>query len=277
MTLSIVLAGRGRPQLLERTIRMTLENISRQDTQFVIALDHDDPETAKAARQFAPRVEVAVWLREDSLGGKFNRVLSIAPADVYLDMVDYAPVTTYGFDQLILDAAKTFPDHIGFVFSPLANLNFPYGIAVTDQTTKIMGGFFPEWFPYWFIDHWAVDIAHMIGRYTYADFSFDVTKRPGTQDKRDPAFWATLYDAMRLERHAIASDLLNGMIDPFWHKQLLRSQWPLIDQKSEMINDIVRAQAPYMRNAPSDERYERIKTRAIEKMRDLMSAHKKTA
>lgn len=277
MTLSIILAGRGRPALIERTIAKTLENIALPDTQFVIALDHDDPDTAEAARKFVPRVEVAVWPREDSLGGKFNRVLSIAPADVYLYMVDYAPIVTRGFDKVIIDAADKFKDGIGFVFTPLANLSFPYYQAVTDRTATIMGEFFPEHFPYWFIDHWSSDIARMIGRIAFADIKVDVTRRPGTQDKRDPAFWATLYDALRQERHAIANSLLECMDIREWHKEILRAQWPLIDQRSEMINDGVRTNAAYMAQVPSDDRYERIKARAVQKMRDLMAQHQQAA
>jgi len=277
MTLSIILAGRGRPALLERTIARTLDNIELSSTQFVIALDHDDPATAEAARKFSPRVEVAVWPREDSLGAKFNRVLSIAPADVYLDMVDYAPIVTKGFDRIVLDAAKVFPDEIGFVFSHLANISFPYSQAVTHRTAEIMGGFFPEWFPYWFIDHWVSDIAQMIGRCAFADITCDVSRRPGTQDKRDPAFWATLYDALRYERHDIANRLLDASIEPDWRKDVLRSYWQIIDQRSEFINDGVRRDAAYMQQAPSDERYDRIKAAAVEKMRELMAQHERIA
>lgn len=277
MTLSIILAGRGRPELLDRTIARTLDNIEFSSTQFVIALDHDDPATAEAARKFSPRVEVSVWPREDSLGGKFNRVLSIAPADVYLYMVDYAPIVTYGFDRIVLEAADKFIDDIGFVFTPLANLSFPFYQAVTDRAASIMGGFFPEHFPYWFIDHWSSDIARMIGRYAFADIRVDTSKRPGTQDKRDPAFWATLYDALRGERHDIAERLLAEMVDPDWHKAILRAQWPLIDQRSEMLNDGVRRNAPYIQNAPSDERYERIKAAATEKLRALLDNRERIA
>lgn len=273
MTLSIILAGRGRPEPLERTIAKTIENIALPSTQFIIALDHDDPKCAEVARRFEPRVEVAVWPREDSLGAKFNRVLSIAPADVYLDMVDYAPIVTPGFDRIVLDAAMVFPDEIGFVFSRLANISFPYSQAVTHRTAEIMGGFFPEWFPYWFIDHWVSDIAQMIGRCAFSDITCDVSRRPGTQDKRDPAFWATLYDALRYERHAIANRLLEAAIEPEWRKKILRSYWPIIDQRSEMINDGVRRTSPYVQQAPSDERYERIKAAAVEKMRELMAQH----
>ncbi len=277
MTLSIILAGRGRPALLERTIARTLDNIELSSTQFVIALDHDDPATAEAARKFSPRVEVSVWPREDSLGGKFNRVLSIAPADVYLYMVDYAPIVTYGFDRIVLGAANVFPDEIGFVFTPLANLSFPFYQAVTGRAAAIMGEFFPDHFPYWFIDHWSSDIARMIGRWTVADIRVDASKRPGTQDKRDPAFWATLYDALRVERHEIANSLLSEMVDPDWHKDVLRAQWPLIDQRSEMINDGVRRDAPYMQQAQSDERYERIKAAAVAKLRELMAKRERMA
>src|ERR1700752_2031883 len=116
MKLSIILATRKRPDLLPWTIDQTLRNIVLPDTKLVIAVDDDDTETAGFVPH-EPRVIWSVEPREDSLGTKYNRVLKVASAEVYLVMVDYAPHVTPGLDQKILRAAKLFPDGIGVVYN----------------------------------------------------------------------------------------------------------------------------------------------------------------
>lgn len=267
MSLSVILATRKRPDLLPWTIDQTLRNVALPDTKLVIAVDDDDKETIGFVPH-EPRVLWSIRPREDSLGEKYNRVLEIAPADVYLVMVDYAPHVTPGFDRKILEAAKLFPDGIGVIYNHWATARFPVMNAVTYQMANLMGGIYPAWYPYWFIDHQLDDIAKMIGRIAWADVEVNRDRRPGTQDKRDPAFWATFYDAMRGERHEIAERILSVMDEPKWRKALLRNAWYAIDEHSErVVNDEVRREAPHHRTVPPDERYVRIKARAKEELR----------
>lgn len=256
MTLSIILATRGRPQLLTETVERTLPNMVYADTKMVIAIDHDDEPTIKAASKLMdPRVIPDVRKREDSLGAKYNNRMSVCPADVYLVMVDYAPHITVGFDAKIQDAAEMFPDKIGAVYNRLANLSFPEINAVTHRMAEIMGGIYPGIFPYWFVDHWFGDIAEMVGRIAFADVAIDTKKRPGTMEMREPAFWGTVFDVLEPERRRIASRILAQTNDEPWRKQLLMSRWPLIAQRSRMVNDSVRC----LQAAPleTDARYQR--------------------
>src|ERR1700731_1208317 len=124
MTLSILLTARSRPELLRYTVETTVPNIHDQDTRLIIAVDEDDPETTVEAWSLEKRypcVEASVKERECGLGQKVNRVLTIAPADVYLHMTDYQPHVTPGFDLKIMEAASVFPDNIGVVFNHMAN------------------------------------------------------------------------------------------------------------------------------------------------------------
>ena len=127
MALSIALATRGRVDLLRQTIAITLSNMSRKDTRLVVIIDNDDQATVDAIPSLPQdkRISYAAGPRADSLGGKYNAIMSLAPADVYLAMVDYAPHVTPGFDQRILDAAETFPDGYAIVLNQVTQKPIP--------------------------------------------------------------------------------------------------------------------------------------------------------
>src|SRR5262249_59440327 len=111
MNLSIILATRCRPGLLARTVETTLSNIRHPGTKLVIAADDDDVGTVGLKDRLGdPRIVWSVKPREDSLGTKYNRVMSVAPAEVYTAMVDHSPHITPGFDEKILEAAQVYPD-----------------------------------------------------------------------------------------------------------------------------------------------------------------------
>lgn len=271
MSLTIALATRGRPALLGKTLARTLSHISRPDTRFVILADADDAKTIEMSKGDWGRVVWSIEEREDSVGAKFNRVLSIAPANVYMVMVDYVAYVTPGFDQKVLDAASVFPDDIGVVYNHLANLSFPFMNAVTKGYVEKTGSIYPEHFPYWFVDHWLDDIGRMIGRIAFADVQAKADFKPPTQGHREPAFWATLYDALTLERRKIARSIIDSpdFLEPEWRKKLLREHHPLIEERSQILNNMVKGMAAYDKS--TDERYERIRGRAVETMKRCMA------
>ncbi len=265
MSLSIILAARKRPELLRRTVEITLQNIREQDTKFVIAVDDDDPETVAVAQEFdgRDRIIVSVKPREDSFGAKYNRVLTETPDfSVALPMADYAPHITPGFDTKILEAASIFPDGIGVVYNHWANLSFTDIDGMTAGLVKKLGYVYPPYFPYWFVDHWVDDIAKLIGRISFADVWLDKSKRPGTHDRREVAWWATFYDAGVVHRRNLARSIIESedFIEPEWRKKLLLSDYHmLIEERSKMTNDSARqVQWPKPPEA-IDDRYLRIK------------------
>lgn len=275
MSLSIILAARARPELLRRTIETTLPNIHEVDTTFVIAVDDDDPETVAAAMEFHGKnnVSVSVKPREDSFGGKYNRVLTEAPADVFLPMADYAPHITPGFDTKILEAASLFPDGIGIVYNHMANLSFPDCNGVTAKFAEKMGYVYPPYFPYWFVDHWVDDIAKLIGRISFADVTLDKSKRPGTHDRREVAWWATFYDAGIVHRRKLARSIVESddFIEPEWRKKLLLSDYHmLIEGRSKMTNDTARITQWGKPPEAVDDRYRRIKSQAQALLREWL-------
>lgn len=266
MSLTIALATRGRPGLLTRTVQETLPNLSEESTRLVVLVDEDDKATAEL--RFAdPRVIVSVEPREDSLGEKFNRALRVAPADVYMHMTDYAPYLTPGTDRKVEEASRVFPDGIGVVFNHMANLSFPYLNAVTKRWVELVGYFYPGYFPYWFVDHWLDDLARITDRFTCADVHANVVRRPGTQDQREPKLWGIFFDALIYERRAIAMKIIDAMDEPQWRKDVLRARAHLVEERSMMVNQIVRGLIGT--DQTTDARYERIKAKALAKLREV--------
>jgi hypothetical protein len=135
---------------------------------------------------------------------------------------------------------------------------------------------FPEYFPYWFVDHWTDDVARIIGRLSFASLRTDQTKPGVTQEMREPGWWATWYDAAYLKRRRQAHAIIDHaeFVGEEWQRTLLKTHHPLIEVRSRMINQNVRQQDAQLRqwsgNLPIDERYMRVKRRAMDLVPDLL-------
>lgn len=266
MRLSINLATRGRPQLLRNTIERTLGNIALPSTIFMVSVDEDDQASIKVANDYLDRIAVSVMPREDALGEKYNRVLKVAPADVYLAMVDESPIITKDFDAKILEAAQVYPDGYACVVGPLANLSFACLYAVTEKFAGKMGGIFPPYFPYWFIDHWLDDIAQMTGRMVATDVVSDFWSHPTqTIERREPGFWGTFYDRLAPERERIAHSIITApdFDDTPARKQALIRNFARKRQHSAMINNNCRQNDKEWGDPSRDDRYQRIRDNAV--------------
>jgi hypothetical protein len=269
MKLTIGIATRGRPGMLLETVRETMANVRHPETRLVVIADADDRQTVDAWKCDDDRVTLCVMERPDSVAEKWNHMVKVQPADVYLHQADDGAHVTHGFDLRILDAASLFPDGIGVIYGHMANLSFPNTQAFTSRWVALTGGLFVTHFPYWFIDHWVDDVARMVGRIAAADVIVN-DRRPGTMERRDPALWATLYDALYMERRAMAERIFAApdFICGEWQKDVLRSTWHLIEERSRALNSIVRGMTEI--DHTTDERYERIKAHGIKR---LMSAY----
>jgi hypothetical protein len=285
MKLAINLATRGRPKLLYDTVMRTASQIRNPDTVFMVSVDVDDQPTIdmvlpldKAAN--GPRLlQIDIRPREDTIAAKWNRVIGAVPlADVYMPMCDDGPIITPGFDNQILEAAAVFPDGIGVVYNRMENMSFPGIQAVTRRLVELMDDeIYVPLFPYWFVDHWLDDVAKLIDRIAYCTSDHDAdTNRPGTMEMREPGWWGTFFDACHLRRRAIASRIIDAMDEPPWRKELLRRNYPIIEQRSKLINDCVRANkelAAYAAQHPPDERYNRVRAAAVAMLRDEILPH----
>lgn len=270
MKLVITLATRNRPQQVVETVQRSTVNLVLPNTEFIVQVDADDRPTIEAL-QAAPldkRVFINIGPREDTIAAKWNRALSIA-ADLYLVAADDDPYVTPAYDAKLCEAGKLFPDGIGMVYGRMANASFSGAVCPTAKFCEKLGHIFPEYFPYWFVDHWTDDVARLIGRLSFADVQTDQSRAGKTQEMREPGWWATWFDAAYLKRRQIARKIIDsGDFDsPQWHKEILRRSYPLIEYRSKWINDHVRAM-PAQYDAASalgvhDQRYQRVRDCAV--------------
>lgn len=280
MKLSIALATRGRPHLLIPTIRSTARNISLPDTRLVILADDDDEDTVLCGPEIErinKRVTFSVAPRAKSLGAKFNRVMEVAPADVYLVMVDYAPHVTKGFDQKILDAAAIYQDGYAVVYNWNANLSFPQINAVTHKLAVKMGGIYPSFYPYWWVDHHLDDIAQFIGRIVFADVAVDTRARqenpnePWTQGKRDTWMWALLFDALTVERQKLAQEIIKSedFRETGSRRRALVNNIPRLVHHSMMVNSQARQDLGH--DFTSDYWYAQVTAAGMQKLVEVLT------
>jgi hypothetical protein len=278
MKVVIALATRGRPKVLKQTVEATLANIGRHNTEMHVCMDEDDFASIDAVSSISSgHLFPDVRPREDSLGGKYNRV--IGRGDIYMVMVDYAPHLTKGFDNLLVRAAQCYKDGICFLYGPLANMSFPSMQAVTHRTAELMGRIYPEDYAFWFVDHDLHEIARMTGRIAHVPLSVDyVTHRQGTTTEcRDVRFWTIFFDAMAGERQSIARKLIEHMDIPDWLKLALQLKFPIVEQYSTIMHNGVRMSIPQIEfdrgdPRPRDDRYNRILERAKAKLEQAQRA-----
>jgi hypothetical protein len=274
MKLVISMATRGRPDMLCNTIRRSVKNWTNPDTVMQVQLDHDDPVSRDylTHQKIHERVLINVQQREDTIAAKWNRAL-LLPADVYSVAGDDDPYITPGYDNKILEAAKRFPDGIGMVYGHMANLSFTGSLSMTRKMADKLGYLQPEYFPYWFCDHWTDDVVRMIGRVSVADIRTDQSKAPDTMERREIAWWSTFFDACFLKRRREARAIIDS--DDFagepWHKELLRTHHPLIEERSRTLNAFVRAQTPNAFLSLKEDRYVRIKQKALDMLPGLFN------
>lgn len=265
MRLTINVATRGRPERLLDTVSRTLPMLARDDTTCVLSIDDDDEDTLAIVDKLPsdPRLRLCIKEREDSLGEKWNRAIEY-PADIYLPTPDHFAYITKGFDQRIVDAALLLPDGIGAVYPRMANFSFPAAQAITHGVVEKLGYLYPPFFPYWFVDHWLDDVLKMIDRIVFADIDFDLGTKPPTQEMREPLFWATFFDVLRLVRRKQAHDIIRSpdFEEPAWRRQVLLRNHPLVEFRSQWINDQVRG-FRVSQELPHDMRYVRIKNAAV--------------
>lgn len=245
MKLTIIIATRGRPGTVLQTVTTMLANITEPGTRILVCFDDDDLDTNASDPLYRDeRVILSVKPREPTRGMKYERALTEAPADLYLVGVDHTPINTKGFDRKFIEAAKLFPDGIGVVCTPMASASFPYLQAMTAKWVELMGYIQPPHFPFWFIDHWLDDVARMTGRYVMVDVKCDSLRRPGvTIGLRDLHFWALYFDALVVERREQANRIIDALDEPAWRKTMLRQSFPMIEFRSQWVNDQVRGMA----------------------------------
>lgn len=278
MTVSICIASRGRSELLVKCVQDTLAKAECVDTRIVVALDSDDP--WDAAEQLPEGVVVSVAEREDSLGAKYNRCAAMHPASVYVLWSDDVKFVDKGWDTKLNQAEQSLPDSLGVIyFGSLPNV-FQPGIAVTHRFMDAMGFFCTPYFPYWWHDTWIDEIGNLSGRIVHSDIKVAILQdlKGKSRGVRDVEFWAKFFDETRHMRVEVAEKILAESVDYEWRKEQLKHQMPnvikFLEHRNSLLRDPLQAkrvEAHFSFDAPADERYLRIKAKAVEILSELGS------
>lgn len=280
MHLSLLIASRGRPVELLRTIAETDANVAKPEaTTISVALDWDD-ESVKTLEPPATRSKLQwhVGEREDSLGAKYNRAAEGAPADTYVLGADDNIFTTQGWDERIRSCMGAFNESLGFVYFGRLDGTLPTNLAVPHALKTMQGFLFPPFFPTWFHDTWVDEIGHLSGRILWADVQVEeIGGRGMSRGVRDVAFWAAVFDALRGPRVTVAEEIAR-LNQPWMQMQLA--------QRRDILGTFFASRMARLRDpqqaflfekrmsfdAPADERYLRIKGQAEELLRQIQQA-----
>ena len=269
MKLSLLIASRGRPVELLRTIAEIDRRVAKPDDLTIsVALDSDDGSNPPAPETRSQ----LVWHigdREDSLGAKYNRAARFALAQAYVLGADDNIFTTDGWDELIRQRMLEFPACFGFVYFGRLDGTLPTNMAIPHRLIERQGFMFPEFWPVWFHDTWTDEIAHMTGRILWAQIDVEeIGGRGKSRGVRDVAFWAALFDATRPFRAELATELSREH-NPQWLQTQLAQRRDILNlyfaSRMARLRDPATAHAFEQRmsfDAPDDERYRRIKAQA---------------
>jgi hypothetical protein len=91
-------------------------------------------------------------------------------------------------------------------------------------------------------------------------------------ERREINFWTFFFDACYLKRRREARAIIDSsdFVSPEWQKDLLRAHHPIIESRSRTLNGFVRQQTPQSILSLKEERYLRIKGKAIDMLSTLL-------
>lgn len=284
VAIALCIASRGRPNLVAKTVGMSLERAA-SEVDCVVALDADDPSGARGVKA---ECDVSIADREDTLGAKYNRCHSLAPtADLFVAGTDDCAIATHGWDEHLAAAYRRLPDGIGviaFGTMPMAS-SLPAMYAVTRKFIEKVGYFQPPYFPTWFHDTWTDEIARMIGRRVWVpgiEVAYPELETAGkSRGIREITFWARFFEDTRPMRRAIAESIIADpeFVAPASQRAALLAgidyQTPIFAQRNALLLDpdqAARIEQQVSFDAPADARYQRAKVQALSILKSLAPA-----
>jgi len=220
--ISILMATRGRPDMLAEEIRSLQQNtVNKDKVKLWIYLDDDDTvmHDAIAAKRFpdpgfpihwhiGPRPG-ALGLCHQALWNASGRV-----SEIYTISCDDVRFETPGWDEVVREAFKDCRDGVLLAFAHDPNApqaTYPYigwGFLLTLGYEKI----FPGIFVYWFDDKWIEQIAIMAGRCVKIPITMSPIGDKGqTQRMRNLPFWTRFCHLTVVERKDSAQKLVDAM------------------------------------------------------------------
>lgn len=212
---------------------------------YAVSCDDDDPQTVdfcRAIRKFLPVAFKLNNFRPSSIGGMFNELALLAPAQVYTTMCDDLLVLSHEWDETIAAWTQAHPYHITH-WKNMYPTETLYAI-VTERWRAAAGGIYTDHYPFWFDDSVLLELWALTTSIDHAATAIDVFlyDKPQTETlrMRDISFWGLFYEVTRPLRVKKAYEIAKklGLPDPLHAaalgKALTRQQDTLKIQLKEM-------------------------------------------
>lgn len=208
MNIALCIASRGHPIDLLRVIKETDERVKDPSSVTIsVALDDDD-ESNPEKPETKSNLVWSIGPREDSLGAKYNRAATNAPADYYALGADDNVFKTQDWDEKIREGVSLLPDNFGFIYFGRLDGTLPTQMAIPHALIERQGFLFPPYFPFWFHDTWTDEIAHMTGKVLWVGIEVEeIGGRGKTRGLQDLSMWTSLFEMMRPWRIDAANHL----------------------------------------------------------------------
>lgn len=217
----IIMATRGRPQMLVEVFASLKENTVQPDKVHLWLYVDEDDNVTREAIDSGKLKDAGIhihWHIGPNTAGLCETQHTLwrnsgGTADIYMITCDDVCFGTHGWDDMIRDTAKNFPDGIFLAcpFDPATSdtCTYPiFGKRWLETTQQI----FPGHFPYWYDDRWVHQIGEMAGRYVRLPMVMPPIRGKGkTRRMRDLPFWARFFQLCLDERKDTARKLIDAM------------------------------------------------------------------
>lgn len=206
MRITVIIPSRGRPAgLLSVLTALDALSTGSHEITYALIVDADDDDTLIHANQWQnskmlPRnTHVIVGERSAGLFKRINEVCGAFSAEVYCQINDDVYPLTQHWDAMFQGLSEQLPAFAWQEKNDSANATY---IAITERWRKAIGRMYPEYFPFWFVDTWLLEVhllafAKPIGVINQLQLG---GKRGKTRNMRDLGFWFRMFVATRGER-----------------------------------------------------------------------------
>jgi hypothetical protein len=219
--ISMLLATRGRPELLAESLETLKAHTARKDRTVLWAYVDEDDEVTRRAIEAGKMPDPGLTIhwhigpRTPGLGETHQAMWNASgrASEVYMISSDKANFETPGWDDVIRSKFAEYPDG--------ALLAYAHDPNTADQATypilgwgwlNAVGYFFPGYFPFWFDDKWVDEIGRMADRYVKLPLVIGPLHGRGrTQRMRGMPFWVRFFQLTLCERKEAATRLISAI------------------------------------------------------------------
>jgi hypothetical protein len=219
--LAVLLATRGRPEMLAQVFASLAANTTRKDqTALWLYVDEDDTITrdAIAKKQFPDTGFLVHWHIGPRIGNvaeTFNILLQQQDCDaqLFITAVDDARFDTQGWDEIIRAKYRQYPDGVmlAFAHDPMSADAATY-VIFSQGWVKTLGRAFPSYFPHWFPDTWVDQVGRMAGRHDKLPILlYPIRGKGRTKLMRNLPFWSRFFQLTLGERKEAARRIVHAI------------------------------------------------------------------